>query len=207
MPAIRIMRQGTPGRICGGASVFFFAALYFAISYVKKGAGRGGVRRGDSTGLGLSPESHERRDGQLYARGRIGMRRTAEFTLLSAVWLTSLACGSIGGPGKPDLPVSVSPGWSRIDYNQAPPPAGLPEGPAPECWKANYRGADGTAEVWACGFRAEGSAFNAVQRARAEANTVKFQEGRYLVIVRWSGGSRVDVTALVRAIQKALQMR
>jgi len=117
------------------------------------------------------------------------------------------ACGSISGPGKPDLPASVSPGWSRLSYDKAPPPAGLPEGPAPECWKGNYRGSDATAEVWVCGFRAEGSAFDAVQRARAEANTVKFQEARYLVIVRWNGGSRADVTALVRAIQKALQMR
>jgi hypothetical protein len=135
------------------------------------------------------------------------MRRTAEFVLLSAVCLALFACGNISGPGKPDLPTSVSPGWSRVSYDQTAPPAGLPEGPTPDCWKATYRGSEGTAEVWACGFRAEGSAFNAMQRARAEANTVKFQEARYLAIVRWNGGSRADVTALVRAIQKALQMR
>jgi hypothetical protein len=111
------------------------------------------------------------------------------------------------GPGKPDLPLSISPGWSRVAYDPSPPPAGLPEGRAPECWKANYRGSEGTAEVWACGFRAEGSAFDAMQRARAEANTVKFQAARYLAIVRWNGGSRADVTALIRGIQKALQVR
>jgi hypothetical protein len=135
------------------------------------------------------------------------MRRTAEFVLLWVACVSLFACGSVGGPGKPDLPVSVSPGWSRVSFDAAQAPAGLPEGPAAECWKADYRGSDGTAEVWACGFRAEASAFNAMQRARAEANTVKFQEARYLAIVRWNGGSRADVTALVRAIQKALQVR
>jgi len=135
------------------------------------------------------------------------MRRTAEFVLLSAAFFALYACGSITSSGKPDLPISVSPGWSRVSYDQGPPPPGLPDGPAPECWKASYRGSEGTAEVWACGFRAEGSAFDALQRARAEANTVKFQKDRYLAIVRWNGSSRTDVTALVRAIQKALQMR
>jgi hypothetical protein len=158
-------------------------------------------------GWGLSPESHGRLDGQLYAQEQIGMRSKAKFVLSSAVFLTLFACGSVSGPSKPDLPTSVSPGWSRVSYDQAAPPAGLPEGPTPECWRANYRGAEGTAEVSVCGFRAEGSAFNAMQRARAEANTVKFQEARYLAIVQWNGGSRADVTALVRAIQKALQMR
>jgi len=36
---------------------------------------------------------------------------------------------------------------------------------------------------------------------------VKFQEGDYLVIAKWNGGSRAEVTALFRAIQKTLQVK
>lgn len=43
-----------------------------------------------------------------------------------------------------------------------------------------------------------------MQRARAAADTVKFQEDRYLVLVKWQGGSRDLVTTLVRALQKRL---
>ena len=64
-------------------------------------------------------------------------------------------------------------------------------------------------KVWACGYlqSASGSAFNAEQRARAEADTVKFQEGKYLIVVSWRGGSRAEVTALIRGLQKALQVK
>jgi hypothetical protein len=109
-------------------------------------------------------------------------------------------------PAKPDLPASVSPGWVRKSYEPAPPPPGLPDGPAPQCWKAEYAG-PGSAQAWVCGYNMSGSAFNAEQRAHAEANTVKFQEGDYLVIAKWNGGSRAEVTALFRAIQKTLQVK
>jgi hypothetical protein len=109
-------------------------------------------------------------------------------------------------PGKPELPASVSPGWTLKSYDVSSPPTGLPDGPVPQCWKADYAG-PGSAEVWACGYRVSGSAFNAEQRARAEADTVKFQEGNYLIIVNWHGGSRAEVTALIRGLQKALQVK
>jgi hypothetical protein len=136
------------------------------------------------------------------------MRRRAKLSLLLAVWLCGLweGCGAGSMPGQPDLPASVSPGWTRKSYADAPPPSGLPAGPAPRCWKADYAGA-GTAEVWTCAYRASGSAFDAQQRARAEADTVKFQEGNYLVIVKWSGGSRAEVTALIRAVQNTLHAK
>jgi hypothetical protein len=43
-----------------------------------------------------------------------------------------------------------------------------------------------------------------MQRARAEAQTVKFQEGNYLVLVNWNDAPKANLTALVRAVQKAL---
>ena len=55
------------------------------------------------------------------------------------------------------------------------------------------------------GTKCRANAFEAVQRARAEAQTVKFQEGPYLVLVKWNNVPKDSLTALVRAIQKALQ--
>jgi hypothetical protein len=107
---------------------------------------------------------------------------------------------------KPELPASVSPGWALKSYDSTAPPAGLPDGPAPQCWKADYAG-PGSVQAWVCGYRASGSAFDAEQRARAEADTVKFQEGNYLIVVNWHGGSRSEVTALIRGLQKALQVK
>jgi hypothetical protein len=45
---------------------------------------------------------------------------------------------------------------------------------------------------------------NAVQRARAEAQAVKFQQGPYLVLAKWNDVPKASLTALVRAIQKAV---
>jgi hypothetical protein len=113
-------------------------------------------------------------------------------------------CGQDSYPPKPDLPTSVSPGWTLKNYEGAPPPEGLPDGALPLCWKGDYAGAqDGRAEVWACAYRNAG-AFNAMQRMRAGANVVKFQKGSYLIVVRWSGGSRTDLMALMRTLEKDL---
>ena len=114
------------------------------------------------------------------------------------------ACSGDSAPPKPDLPVSISPGWSSKGYESSAPPEGLPTGTQPVCWKADYSGAGGaTATAWACGY-AHG-AFDAMQRASKPANTVKFYKGRYLVIVRWNGGTRTDVTALMRGLELALK--
>ena len=40
---------------------------------------------------------------------------------------------------------------------------------------------------------------------RAEAQTVKFQEDRYFILVKWNNVPRASLTALVRALEKALQ--
>jgi hypothetical protein len=102
------------------------------------------------------------------------------------------------------LPQSVSPGWTLKGFDRSAAPSGLPAGVAPECWHADYV-SKGAAQVWVCGYAEASSAFDAVQRARAEADTVKFQEGRYLAIVKWSGASRDEIRLLIREVQKALK--
>jgi hypothetical protein len=112
-------------------------------------------------------------------------------------------CGA-GASAKPDLPSSVSPGWKLASYAQSPAPEGIPgTATPPQCWKAQYTG-QGTADVWLCGYKVSGSAFDAVQRTRAEAQTVKFQEGNYLVLVKWNAVPKTNLTALIRTIQKTL---
>jgi hypothetical protein len=130
------------------------------------------------------------------------IKSRATFSLLSAALMLAVVvngCGS-GLPPKPDLPASVSPGWKLGAFNPIAKPAELPD--APTCWQGKYSG-QGTAEVLICGYKA-GGAFNAAQRARAEGQAVKFDQGPYFVLVRWNNAPKVAVTALVRAIQKSL---
>jgi len=113
------------------------------------------------------------------------------------------ACAS-SPPPKPEIPDSVSPGWKLASLTRAGLPSGVPSDGAPECWKADYAGS-GTAEAWICWYKAAANAFEAVQRARAEAQTVKFQEEHYFVLVQWNNVPKANLTALIRALQKALQ--
>jgi hypothetical protein len=112
------------------------------------------------------------------------------------------ACGS-APPAKPDIPQSVSPGWKLSSLDKSALPPGLSSDGAPDCWKGTYSGS-GSADVWLCWYRESANAFEAVQRARAAAQTVKFQEGRYFVLIQWNNVQKADLTALIRAIQKAL---
>ena len=125
-----------------------------------------------------------------------------QFSLLF-VWLLLAGCAS-GPPAKPDIPASVSPGWKLSSLNKSALPAGVPSAGSPECWKADYAG-PGSAEVWTCWYKVAGNAFEAVQRTHAEAQRVTFQEGQYLIVVKWNNASKPDLTALIRALQKALQ--
>jgi hypothetical protein len=129
----------------------------------------------------------------------IGRRQTS---LLFAGLLLG-ACAS-ERPSKPPIPASVSPGWKLASLEKAALPVGVPANGAPECWKANYSGA-GAVNVWICWYRESGSAFDAVQRTVAQAQTVKFQEGQYFVLLRWNNTDKASLTALIRAIEKALQ--
>jgi hypothetical protein len=133
-------------------------------------------------------------------RGRI-------FSLLLALALLPLAlfnACSEGNAPKPDLPTSVSPGWTLQRMNPSPAPEGLPPSdPPPLCWKADYA-AESTASVWVCGYRISGSAFNAAQRLPSSGNAIKFQQGRYLIAVQWNNVSQTAIRALIVAIQKSV---
>lgn len=116
------------------------------------------------------------------------------------MWIPLSGCAG-NAARKPDLPQSVSPGWNLSSFDPAATPAGVPADGPPQCWKAEYTG-QGSAQVWTCWYK-DGLAFNAVQRTRAEAQAVKFQEGPYLVLVRWNNVPKANITALVRAVEKA----
>ncbi len=130
------------------------------------------------------------------------------FSLLSVSILLA-GCGTTQAPA-PDLPQSVSPGWTRTTLVRAAAPSAIPAAGEPQCWRADYKGqadAQSGAQVWVCWYKVSGSAFDAMQRARAEAQTVKFQEGSYLVMVKWNDTPKANLTALVRAMQKAVQAK
>jgi hypothetical protein len=110
-------------------------------------------------------------------------------------------CGQSAAP-KPDLPQSVSPGWKLSSFDRSAAPAGVSADGAPQCWKAEYTG-QGSAQVWTCWYKERANAFEAAQRSRAEAQAVKFQEGSYLVLVRWNNAPKANISALVRAVEKA----
>jgi len=126
--------------------------------------------------------------------------RRETFSLLFA-WMLLAGCRQNVAP-KPDLPQSVSPGWKLSSFDRSARPEGVSPDGEPQCWKAEYSG-QGSAQVWTCWYRERGNAFEAAQRARAEAQAVKFQEGSYLVLVRWNNAPKANVSALVRAVEKA----
>jgi hypothetical protein len=108
---------------------------------------------------------------------------------------------------KPDLPQSVSPGWKLASLDHSPVPPEIPATGSPDCWKAVYKGdgnPESTADMWVCHYTVEGGAFDAVQRTRAEAQSVKFQQGKYFVLVKWDATQKASLSALVRTIQKTL---
>jgi hypothetical protein len=127
-------------------------------------------------------------------------KRTLSSLLLAAI--ATFGCGG-GSTARPDLPNSVAPGWTLSSLTNIPPPPDLPAGGSPTCWKAVYSG-PGSAQIRVCGYASETSAFDAEQRTRAEAQTVKFQEGRRLVIVQWKNTKKTDLESLIRTIQKRL---
>lgn len=122
---------------------------------------------------------------------------------LMTLWL--VGCGA-NAPARPELPASVAPDWTQTGMTHSEPPAQLDKTGAPDCWKATYSG-PGTATVWTCVYQAEGNAFEAVQRTRAEANSVKFQEGQIFVLVQWDKAGRDEIATLIRGVQKALHKK
>lgn len=128
--------------------------------------------------------------------------QTRPVTTLLALSIALCACAG-GQRAKPELPGSVSPGWKLTSMTSSAAPPEVSAAGSPDCWLANYAGT-GVAQVWVCRYSAEAGAFDAVQRARAEAQTVKFQEGANLVLVKWNNAPKADLAALIRALQKTL---
>jgi len=121
----------------------------------------------------------------------------SRFVLALASALLLVACAN-SQDTKPELPSSVSPGWSLKSFNKAPGTG------SPVCWNADYEGS-GSAAVSVCRYATDAGAFDAVQRARAEAQTVKFQVGVNEVLVHWNNAPKTNLEALIRTIQKALK--
>ncbi len=136
------------------------------------------------------------------------IRRRKTSLLFAPLLLCSCASSP---PSKPAIPASVSPGWSLLSLEKAALPSalGVPQEGSSTCWKGNYTGQGlsgaATANIWVCWYKEKANAFDALQRARAEAQMVKFQEGRYLVFLQWNNVAKTSLTALVRGIEKALQ--
>lgn len=140
--------------------------------------------------------------------------------LLATLLGLSTALGACGeSPPKPTLPEQMSPGWKLTSFNPSAAPLYIPypssrhspgqdqQFSAPrstDCWQAIYSG-PGVAQIWLCRFSATSSAFDAWQRVRADSQTVKFQEGVYLVLVKGRNTSTRDLNALMRATQTALR--
>jgi len=130
-------------------------------------------------------------------------RRRANFSLLLACALLA-GCGGGASTAKPEMPDSVSPGWKLNSLTETPAPPEIPKtGTPPVCWKADYAG-QGTAQIFICRYAVEAAAFDAAQRVPAEAQAVKFQSGAWFVLVKWNATAKADLTALIRAVQKAL---
>jgi len=131
-------------------------------------------------------------------------RRTSSLLFATALLAACGAGCTSGGAGKPDLPVSVSPGWKQLKMEASGAPAGLPQGGTPPvCWRADYK-SEGDATVWTCGYGAAASALDASQRMPAAAREVKFQRGPYLVVVQWNNVSQTGITALVGAVERSI---
>jgi len=108
----------------------------------------------------------------------------------------ALAACAAGPPAQPDIPNSISPGWKLASLSKS-------SSGDPTCWKADYTGA-GTASASICWYKATESAFDALQRTRAEAQAVKFQKGHYFVLIKWNNVPKVNLMALVRELERAL---
>lgn len=135
--------------------------------------------------------------------------RDKPLILLASLCLASVLLASCGAsaPGQPDLPASISPGWTRTQFEHlTAPPVQVAKDGNPDCWKATYSG-PGVATAAVCAYKVETSAFEAVQRTRAEANTVRFQSGRQFILIQWTTATRDEIATLIRGVQKALKVK
>ena len=104
----------------------------------------------------------------------------------------------------PEFPTTVAVGW-HLKSTQS-----LPAATAPEFerqigtrgwWKALYEG-PGSATIEVYELTSSAGGLEMVQKWRPAADTVVWYTPQYFVVVRWHGGDRSMVSALIRAFEK-----
>ncbi len=127
---------------------------------------------------------------------------TRRFLLLP---LALTACRPAAERAAPALPESVG-AW-RKTAGRGVPPAEAPEPLAKSTVRraaaATYEG-PGKAEVTLYELNSSASALDAVQRWRAQPNTVFFYKDNLFVVVKWEGADRKAIGDFVRALEKEL---
>jgi hypothetical protein len=121
-------------------------------------------------------------------------------------WLIGfcLLAGCVRKTPAPDFPATVAGGW-HLKSTQT-----LTAATAPEFerqigtrgwWKALYEGS-GSATIEVYELTSSAGGLEMVQKWRAAADTVVWYTPQYFVVVRWHGGDRSMVSALIRAFEK-----
>jgi hypothetical protein len=106
----------------------------------------------------------------------------------------------------PEFPATVAGGW-HLKSSQLFPAAAAPEFERQigtrGWWKALYEGT-GSATVDVYELTSSAGGLEMVQKWRPAADTVVWYTPQYFVVVRWHGGDKAMVSALIRALEKQL---
>jgi hypothetical protein len=115
-----------------------------------------------------------------------------------------LLAGCVRKTPAPYFPATVAGGW-HLKTTQSFPAAAAPEFVRQigtrGWWKALYEG-PGSATIEVYELTSSAGGLEMVQKWRAAADTVVWYTSQYFVVVRWRGGDRAMVSALVRAFEK-----
>ena len=128
---------------------------------------------------------------------------TRRFLLLP---LALTACRPAGERTAPALPETVAGAWRKTasrDVPAAEAPEPLAKNTVRRAMAATYEG-PGKADVTLYELNSSASALDAVQRWRAQPNTVFFYKENLFVVVKWQGADRKAIGDFVRALEKQL---
>jgi hypothetical protein len=107
-------------------------------------------------------------------------------------------------PPAPEFPATAAGEW-HLKSTQALPAAAAPEFERQigtrRWWKALYEG-PGSATVEVYELTSSAGGLEMVQKWRPVADTVVWYTPQYFVVVRWHGGDRSMISALIRALEK-----
>ena len=127
---------------------------------------------------------------------------TRRFLLLP---LALTACRRAAERAAPALPAAVG-AWRQTASRDVPPAEAtepLAKNTVRRAVAATYEG-PGNAQVTLYELTSPASALDAVQRWRAQPNTVFFYKDNLFVVVRWQGADRKAIGDFVRALEKQL---